>query len=64
MERKVIILITAWPVVSGIMGVQIYALIQGILQMNLMLSFLFAFQVFLITLFTFSYRNASLSNTE
>jgi hypothetical protein len=64
MERKVIILITAWPVVSGIMGVQIYALIQGILHMNLMLSFLFTFQVFLITLFTFSYLNASLSNTE
>ena len=64
MERRGIILITAWPAVSGIIGVQIYALIQRILYMNLMLSFLFAFQVFLITLFTFSYFNASQSNTE
>lgn len=64
MERKGIILITAWPVVSGIMGVQIFALIQGILYMNLMLSFLFAFQGFLVTLFTLSYLNASLSNKK
>jgi hypothetical protein len=55
LERRIVILITAWPVVSGIIGVQIYALVQGLLNPNMMLYLLFSFQVFLVSLFTFSY---------
>jgi len=64
LERRVVILITAWPVVSGIMGVQIYALAQGFLNPNTTLYLLFGFQVFLVSLFTFSYYYSKTAMTE
>jgi hypothetical protein len=63
LERRIVILITAWPVVSGMIAIQIYALIQGLLHPNIMLYLLFCFQIFLVSLFTFSYYYAKMGVT-
>ncbi len=57
LERKGVILLTAFPVVSGLLLAEIYAVFSGIISFSRMLP-TGIFLVALITLFTFSYFNA------
>ena len=57
LERKGVLLITAFPAVSGLLLAELYAVISGIISFERMLP-TGLFLVGLITLFSFSYFNA------
>jgi hypothetical protein len=57
MERKGVLLLTAFPVVSGLLLAELYAVFSGIVPLGKMLP-TGIFLVGLITLFSFSYFNA------
>jgi len=56
-ERKGVLLLTAFPVVSGLLLAEVYAVIGGIISLERMLP-TGLFLTALITLFSFSYFNA------
>lgn len=57
LERKGVLLLTAFPVVSGLLLAELYAVISGIISLERMLP-TGIFLVGLIILFSFSYFNA------
>lgn len=57
LERKGILLLTAFPVVSGLLLAEVYAVFSGVITLEKMLP-TGVFLVGLITLFSFSYFNA------
>ena len=57
LERKGVLLLTAFPVVSGLLLAELYAVFSGIISLERMLP-TGIFLVGLITLFSFSYFNA------
>ena len=57
LERKGVLILTAFPVVSGLLLAEFYAVISGIISFERMLP-TGIFLVGLITLFSFSYYNA------
>ena len=63
LERKGVLLLTAFPVVSGLLMAEIYAVISGIISIERMLP-TGAFLVGLIVLFSFGYFNARTAADE
>lgn len=63
LERKGVLLLTAFPVVSGLLLAELYAVFSGIISLERMLP-TGIFLVGLITLFSFSYFNAKSAADE
>ena len=63
-ERKIIALITAFPAVSGMIVIELLALINGIFPVSTLLLLLIVFQLCLVILFTFSYYTAKKSENH
>ena len=57
LDRKAVLLLTAFPVVSGLLLAECYAVFSGIISMEKMLP-AGIFLILLISLFSFSYFNA------
>lgn len=63
MERKGVLLLTAFPVCTGLLLAEIYAVISGVITLNKMLPTAI-FLIVLIILFSFSYFYARSVNNE